>query len=220
MSSYIVETNSKSLDNDTKHKEISEIFPYYLNDVSFGGTKQYIMIIDEDNKYYIYYIDPNNEDKQKLDCYSIIDFKNINIKYLISKNIIELNKVYDINSFQFIKQMMSHKINIQINDIDKNIINKIRLTDEYLYNFNEIIYKIKTLLINNIIINNEFYGVLTLYDRDYIDLNKLENFNNFEENKCISLCMDVTVELDVPNTFNFYKKNNEYYYSPKLFKSK
>lgn len=112
-------------------EKICDTFPDYKNDESFGGLNKYIKINFIDNEYIVYYIDHDikanlhyyYDDKCEEIFNEYIINKNVADKlqyfnYLISKKIIVINEIYDINSNNFIDKIIKTKFNITIENFE------------------------------------------------------------------------------------------------------
>jgi hypothetical protein len=206
-------------------KKISTIFPDYINDESFGGVKKYIKIKKEksvnDNNYVIYFInfslmknlkyyyeDEENQYKNmfQYEYESIISKITIDISAgieslnyfnnLISKKVILLNTMHDINSTLFINEIKNTKINLTIENYKYNPIYQEEHNTKYIL----FRYNIIKLLVCNTIINNELYS--SINTNDFKNFNKLKDFNYF------------TVDIGSFNNYvpiQIYKINSKYY---------
>ena len=143
--------SSKEIDSSEEidFKKISSIFPNYYEDKIFNGTKKLIKIFIESFDYINYKITIYDIDKYKEINKDILYINDINdpvysnINKMITKNIIENNKIYNIDDLIFIK-----KYNNVI--LSKNILDKLNINKKT-------INKIKLLFFYDTIINNNFY---------------------------------------------------------------
>jgi hypothetical protein len=205
--------------NELKSKilfeKISEIFPDYKNDESFGGLKKYIKISRVDDSYVIYYLcpglknhniynycDEETEIEDIFDDYIITLHKmksNVidNLEYfnnLISKKKILIDKVYDINSNIFIDIIIKSKINLVV---ENHYAIKRKCREKYFPPFNE---KLRELFYCNMIINNELYS--TMFEEDVKKFKNLKDFDN--------------CDIDIGQAFfeefiTLYKINSKFY---------
>lgn len=211
-------------------EKISKIFPDYKNDESFGGNKKYIMI---NNNYSVCYINPllkNNLDYyyKKIDnlcesCeeifheYIIIEYdlnENVadRLQYfnnLIRKKTIQFDKIYDINSSNFIYKINKTKINLKIENYDEfsfctsNISIYCKLSEKIrqLFNCNMIIYKYY---------NKYLYSVMEIEDDNYDNYYNYDIFKKFKNLKDFnSFSIDIGTK-DYIST-KIYKINNKFY---------
>jgi hypothetical protein len=203
--------------------KISQIFPNYKKDESFGGNKKYIKLVKIDDKYIVYYINSNiiNTLKSYSDSEDEVDFNDVDIIFneniidsyeinknvadellyfenLIFKKIILLDVVYDINSFGFINKINNTKFKINIEnykDFKKNIKN--------MNIYCKIRETIRKLFHCNTIINNDMYS--TLATNNGIDFHNIfGKVKEFEQ---------VTIDIGIENYFivTLYKINSKYY---------
>lgn len=201
-------TTTNDLDDDLENteqhikicKKVSEIFPDYKNDESFGGTKKYIKIVEgQDEPYVILYIneDLRNMIHGKIPYYDIaIPIYSLNcyvgdellyFKSLLKKRILSLGKIYDINSDEFISSVNKSKLKIHVENYDETCIDN--------YNPLELKYwreifeqdqtldideKIRRLFNCNMIINDRYYATLMMKDYEtYTKFNETGDFETF-----------------------------------------
>lgn len=198
-------------------EKICKIFPDYKNDESFGGNKKYIKINIIDNQYVVYYINPTltdhlehyyeNECETRFDDYIINQYEiNENVadglqyfNKLLSKKSICLDKIYDINSNDFINKINKTKFDIQIDNYDDF---KIHLTNiKYYCKISE---KIRQLFHCNTIINGCLYSTMVKEDETYDIFKKFKNLKD-----CDNFRIDVGIQ-DY-NMITLHKINSKYY---------
>ena len=147
--------SENEIENDNeeiKFKELCEkigkIFPDYKNDESLGGLNKYIKVNLINDEYKIYYINPylmkNQQYYYEDECsftfeeYIIICHtinKNVAdklqyFKNLISKKIILVDKIYDINANNFFNKIIKTKLNLTIENYEEF---KRYLLNEHIY---------------------------------------------------------------------------------------
>lgn len=187
-------------------EKICKIFPDYKNDESFGGKKKYIKISIINDKYNVSYIIPDLIEKLHED----ISFNNYIDRYEINKNVadelqyfnniinknLRVEKIYDINSIEFITKINKTKLNIKIENYEgfKSHLPKYRFYGE--------IEKITNLFQCNIIINDCLYSTLVKEDDDIFK--KFENLKDFD---------DFRLDVGIQNykIIKLYKINSKYY---------
>jgi hypothetical protein len=214
--------------NNEKYQDIYEklykIFPDYKNDEIFGGNKKYIKINVIDNEYVVYYINPsfmhlledyykneNDIDSESERGPSIICEYDMNkhvadeLQYfnnLISKKSVCLDKIYDINSNDFINKINKTKFDIKIENYDDF---KTHLPPIEYCNCNcKITEKIRQLFHCNTIMNGCLYSTIAKeHENDDIFkiFKKLKDFDN--------LLIDVGIQEYILLTL--YKINSKYY---------
>jgi len=195
----IINDEEKTINNEEEDKEnkfnllcekiICKIFPDYKNDESFGGNKKYIKIsISENNEYVCYYINPqiiNDYYEYEIDCennyinhYEINKYVADKLQYfinLINKKIIYIDKIYDINSTDFISKINKTKFYINIENYDYF---QIHLTNNKIYcNTSE---KIRQLFHCNTIINNCLYSTMVKEDETYDIFKNFKNLKDYD----------------------------------------
>lgn len=200
--------------NDQGQEKMSKIFSDYKNDESFGGNKKYIKISIIDDDYIISYINPKlmehlhdyiNECESIFDDYIIIEYemnKNVadRLQYfnkLISKETLSLDKIYDINSINFINKINKTKNNIKVENYD-DFQTPIK-NDRFYCKITE---RIRQLFQCNTIINTSLYSTM-VKEQDETDdnFNKFTDFDNFR----------IDVGLQDYKIIRLYKINSKYY---------
>jgi hypothetical protein len=198
-------------------EKIDEIFRDYKNDVSFGGLNKYIKIDLINNEYKIYYINPHlmrdlrnyyeNECEITFEEYIILCHSiNKNVadklqyfKNLISKKIILVDKIYNINSNNFIDKIIRTKFNLRIENYEG--LKTYLLNDKFYSNIEE---KLRQLLYCNMIINKELYCTMVKEDENYDiykEYNKVKDYD--------SLRIDIGINDYIIITL--YKINSKFY---------
>jgi hypothetical protein len=193
--------------------KISEVFPCYKNDESFGGNKKYIIIKKINNQYVVYYIIPNldemctNYDIENIDVIDTFSF-NENVadklqyfKLLITKNIIFLNTIYDINSTKFIEKINNLKFKIKLENYDE-FKEYITNSEYYCCKIHE---KIRNYLMNNMIINDKLFVTIAIKNDTENIFKKFKNLNNDFDN------FSIDVGIDDYNIIYLIKINAKYY---------
>ena len=193
-------------------EEIGKVFNDYKNDESFKGNKKYIKISKVGNEYIVYYINPKLNHTSKI--YEYDDFIcmyeiNINVgdelQYfhkLISKKIVCLDKVYDINSINFINKINKEKLTITVENFDdfKTHQNDI----ENITYYNKIEDTIRQLFHCNTIINTSLYCTTCVQDNGDNIFKKFKKLKDFD-----TITIDVGREDYIPTTL--YKIHSKYY---------
>lgn len=206
-------------DGNLIYEKILNVFPDYENDESFGGKKKYIKIIKDNDNYIVQYINPKiksyieycYENEIEIDVNVMIQTyilcKNATDKLqyfdnLISKNKIQFDKIYDINSNNFIKRINKTKKNIKI---ENHYSGKSQLLKSIMGKTTE---GIRQLFNCNIIINEVLYAtILTTTDKPYDTMfKKLKDFDSFS----------IDMGLYKHNFIDVYKINKKYYYKTLL----
>ena len=183
-------------------EKICKLFPKYKEDESFGGVNKYILLKkNRENQYAVHYINPRlnddlkyyyeNENEYVFDDYIIISevispFVADDLQYfhkLISKKIVLLDKIYDINSNEFNNKITKTKFNIKIENFEQfkqNIASSLEKKCERVYC--KILQKIRQVFYCNMIINDELYCTLGK-NEETDDINKmfkkLKDFDTF-----------------------------------------
>jgi len=203
------ETNKSKL----LYEEIGKVFNDYKNDESFAGKKKYIKITKVGNKYIVYYINPIlNHNSEVYDYNDLICEYEININVadelqyfnkLISKKIVCLDKIYDINSSSFIDKINKEKLTITVENYDDfktHLINIKNIELEYF----KIIDNIRQLFHCNTIINDSLYCTMCVEDTKYNIFKKFKTLKDFD-----SIRIDVGREDYILITL--YKIHSKYY---------
>ena len=213
--------NENEEDNKLKFnllcEKICKIFPDYNNDESFGGNKKYIKITMVGYVYMVYYINPfltdyldyyyENECETRFDEHIIIQYeinKNVGdqLQYfnnLISKKTVCIDKIYDINSNNFVNKINKTKFEITIennNDFKTDLLNI-----KFYCGTTE---KIRQLFHCNTIINGCLYSTMVKEDDTYNIFKmfkKLKDFDNFR--------IDIGIQDYI--MIRLYKINSKYY---------
>ena len=194
------------------YEEVCKVFNDYKNDESFKGNKKYIKISKVGNEYIVYYINPKLNHTSKI--YEYDDFIcmyeiNINVgdelQYfhkLISKKIVCLDKVYDINSINFINKINKEKLTITVENFDdfKTHQNDI----ENITYYNKIEDTIRQLFHCNTIINTSLYCTTCVEDNGYNIFKKFKKLKDFD-----TITIDVGREDYIPT--KLYKIHSKYY---------
>jgi hypothetical protein len=205
------------LKNNLMCEKISKIFTDYRNDESFGGNKKYIKISMIDNEYIVFYINPrlmehlqdyyeNLSETTFYECI-IIQYKihkNVadQLQYfnnLISKKLVYLDKIYDINSTDFINKINKTKFDIKIENYDEF---QIHLTNIKFYC--KITEKIRQLFHCNTIVNDCLYSTIVKEDETYDIFKKIKNLKDYDNFR-----IDVGIQDYIVITL--YKINSKYY---------
>jgi hypothetical protein len=235
-----VNTTKHGDDSDDKEEKvkfhllcakISEIFPDYLNDESFGGNKKYIRIVGLHKghamryPYAVRYINPylierlkyhyDNEEKDDGE----IRFEDVIDEYVMDKNVaddlqyfdklihdktIRVNKIYDINSSEFVYKINKTKFAIDIEGYD-NFKAHLKNIKEWETGCNTH-EQIRQLFHCNMIINDCLYCTMTNRTHGNI-CNIFKHFKNLKEFD--TLTVDVGINDYIPTTI--YKINSKYY---------
>lgn len=198
-------------------EKICKIFPDYKNDKSFGGNKKYIKISIIDNEYVVYYINSTLMDYldhyYETECetifydYIINEYEiNKNVadrlqyfNHLINKKIVCLDKIYDINSIDFITKIKKTKFYINIENYDEFQIN---LTNNKFYC--KIREKIRQLFHCNAIVNNCLYSTMVNEDETYNVFKKFKNLKDYDNFR-------IDIGIQEYNMIRLYKINSKYY---------
>ena len=213
--------NDEEQENNIKFsllcEKICKIFPDYKNDESFGGNKKYIKISRIDNEYVVYNIKPDlmdylhcyyeNEHETTFDDYIINQYemeKNVadDLQYfhhLISKKKVCLDKIYDMNSTDFITKINKTKFDIKIENYDAFQTHK--KNNRYYCKITE---KIRHLFERNTIINNCLYSSIVKEDETYDIFKKIKNLKDYDHFR-------IDVGIDDYNMITLYKINSKYY---------
>jgi hypothetical protein len=210
-------------DDDEKLKlvceKIGEIFPDYKNDESFGGSKKYIKLKLINGEYVINYINPyliddhdnyyENDCEESFDEYIILEH-NINknvadrLQYfnnLISKKVIIIDKLYDMNSSEFIDKINKTKFNITIENYDD--FKTHHLTDIKSF-YCAIEEKIRQLFYCNMFINSDLYSTMVKEDENYDIYKKFKRLNDFDSFR-------IDIGIHDYNIITLYKINSKWY---------
>ena len=169
--------NNDDDDDDSEHEEIklkfesscktiSEIFPDYRNDETFGGNKKYIKLDKINDEYIVYYICPyflkhypDDIDDDFLTEHEIRDNNTIDLQYfhdLINKKTVLAGEIYDTNCIKFINKINKTKLNITMENYNEFI----PCRDKYkMIDMEE---KIRNFFYCNMIINFELYCTMKL----------------------------------------------------------
>jgi hypothetical protein len=185
--------------------QISTLFPNYKKDESFGGTKKFIKISpDANNNYIIFYIKNNINVYNGYSFYGdiissyVLDKNSIDklvyFNFLLNKNKIILEEVYDINSNIFINKVNKTKKKIDVEHYDIDIIKE---QDK------DLIIKQKLIELFNCdtIINHKLY-VITSY-----------LYSSFNINNSNNMCIQVEI-ANIQNANKqiiLYNITNRYY---------
>jgi hypothetical protein len=197
-------------------EKICKIFPDYKNDESFGGNKKYIKISIIDNEYVVYYINPTlmnylhkyyeNECETRFDDYIINQYeinKNVadQLQYFnhLIKKLVRIDKIYDINSTDFITEINKTKFYINIENYDDF---QSHLTNNKFYC--KIIEKIRQLFHCNIVVNNCLYSTMVKEDETYDIFKKFKNLKDYDNFR-------IDVGIQDYNMIKLYKINSKYY---------
>ena len=208
------ETEEEEEENRLKlvYEEVCKVFNDYKNDESFKGNKKYIKISKVGNEYIVYYINPKLNHTSKI--YEYDDFIcmyeiNINVgdelQYfhkLISKKIVCLDKVYDINSINFINKINKEKLTITVENFDD-----FKTHQNYIENityYNKIEDTIRQLFHCNTIINTSLYCTTCVEDNGYNIFKKFKKLKDFD-----TITIDVGREDYIPT--KLYKIHSKYY---------
>lgn len=196
-------------DEESNCQNISKIFPDYKNDEIFGGNKKYVKVGIEDGTYFVCYINPDyyeccfdNWSDDTIEKYYLNEYGTSDLQYflqLIRGRKIHIDKIYDINSNDFIT-----KINKTKNDITiENFIDfQTHLTNNS-SGSNSVISKIRRIFERNTIINDTLYSSIVAQTETYNVFNKIKNLKDFDK-------ITIVVELSdyIPT---LYKINSKYY---------
>lgn len=198
-------------------EKISKIFPDYKNDESFGGNKKYIKFNMINQQYSVCYINPflmdnlhyyyENQGKSIFDEYIIIQYDINNnvadrLQYfnkLISKKTINIDKIYDINSSNFIDKINKTKLNLKIENY-----NEFNLCTSNIKIYCKISEKLRQMFHCNMIINKCLYSVMVKEDDNYVIFKKFKNLKDFDY-----------FRVDIGNEYyiitKIYKINSKFY---------
>lgn len=191
-------------------EEVCKVFPDYKNDESFGGNKKYIKIDIFYNEYVVLsYINPEIKEYCENECETYLYDEYIIIDNQINKNVADqlkhfdesnsscLDRIYDINSNDFINKINKPKLNIQIENYDDFKIDSTNM--KYSCKIKE---KIRQLFhCDMMITNNCLYSAMITEDINYKNFNKLKDFDSFR--------IDVGIHRYIFRTL--YKINSKYY---------
>lgn len=223
---------------DMACKYVKTFFPDYEDDMSFGGDKKFVKIIDKNNKYYAQFINPNikkflfDEDGSPLDdeifygkCpYSL--FEN-NMDVIINHYLVEKNHRF-FNYFETLIENGTIKIGtiLNVNGYHKKILNKSKynihvenlqsiVPPQKQFNVYEYIAKI---LLFNFVVNGKFYFYS---NKNHVDIDNkdieiiLSDVMNDDGTPFDTLNVDDVVNIcdkyGDSHIFCFYKKNGKYY---------
>lgn len=196
-------------------EKICKIFTDYKNDESFGGNKKYIKISMIHNEYVVYYINSELMDYlhdyyeyERFDNYIINQYTIDEIdyadglhyfQYLINKKLVCVDKIYDINSTDFINEINKTKFYINIENYDDF---QIHLTNIKIYD--DISEKFRQLFHCNTIVNTSLYSAM-VKDETYDIFKKFKNLKDY-----------TNFRIDVGDRLNYipitlYKINSKYY---------
>jgi len=198
------------------YEEIGKVFNDYKNDESFNGNKKYIKISKVGDEYIVYYINPRlNHNSEVYDYNNLICEYEININVadelqyfnkLISKKIVCLDKIYDINSSSFINKINKEKLTIIVENYDDFKTHHIKIKNTELEYF-KIIDTIRQLFHCNTIINDSLYCTMCVKndkDNKYNIFKQFKNLKDFD-----TICIDIGIEDYIPITL--YKIHSKYY---------
>jgi hypothetical protein len=202
-------------DNNDDILECKKFFPNYYEDISFNGNKILIKIniyenndfeiilkinyICDDKKVDEIIIDMNKKDETK--CYYYL-------QKLEKNNIIENNKIYDLNNNKFIKNLLKYKHHNKITLLPETIIE----VNNLFYEFQSTSVIIKNYFNTDTIINDNLYVSMSISNNFFIIYNtpKLFAKNNFYIVKINDMLYDLQyIKKYVP--YNI-RSNDEYYY--------
>jgi hypothetical protein len=206
--------------------KIAKTFPHYKEDESFGGGKKFIMIQFIDDYYVIYYINPklmeslnnyfSNEcemtyNKYIIKRHFIDEYSPDLLQYfnkLLNEKIIQLDCVYDIYSTLFNHQIMETKMNMVIENYDELYNSRLasqisKMQMKYDCRIKE---RIHQLFDCNIIINNDYYGIVCCQN---------DSYDVFEEMKNVNECDHIYIDygFEEHRVALITKMDSKFYYS-------
>jgi hypothetical protein len=167
----------------------------FEDDEILGGSKKFIQILcfeydNEEPSYEIKYIYSYNE-YINLYYYYKIDLKYSFFFTLLENNIIEIDKIYDMNDNYFVYCINENKKKIKLQDFTK-FLNYYPI--EFDFKIINMDLRIKQLFCCDCIIDNYIYGIMTTIDKEYVIAYcdffiKMDNSIHFLENECIRMIL-------------------------------
>lgn len=139
--------------------DIQKAFPNYIEDECFGGQKQLIKVMIENDFIKIYFISNGilEDEIIRKDWFQRTDVdSNDYLSVLLRTGVITDNAVYDFNDTVFIRTLDRCKEHVTIDFDEEEMLDMINKFHDYKER-NRIEYKIDKILCNNCILNKEIY---------------------------------------------------------------
>ena len=208
------EDEEENEDEELKCQKISKIFPDYKNDEIFGGNKKYVKVGIEDGTYFVCYINPYyyeccfdkwSDDTIKKYYLNEYGTSADNLQYflrLIRGRKIHLDKIYDINSNDFITKINKTKFDITIENFTD--FQQTHLTNNNLGS-SHVTTKITAIFERNTIVNDYLYSSIVAETETYNVFKKFKNLKDFDD-------FSIIIELSDRIPIILYKINSKYYH--------
>ena len=203
------EDDEEHEDEELKCQKISKIFPDYKNDEIFGGNKKYVKVGIEDGTYFVCFINPyyyegcyDKRYDNTIEKYYLNETSADNLQYflrLIRGGKIHLDKIYDINSNDFITKINKTKIDITIENFTD--FQQTHLTNN---KSSYVTTKIRRIFESNTIVNDYLYSSIVAETETYNVFKKFKKLKDFD---------DFTIIVEESNhiPITLYKINSKYY---------